>query len=327
MLIDNKFYFLNFICFGKNKTTRLVDFFIQSKSLITDRSFFSELLLLFMLFLLIPSSEAQSIKKPLRVVSLSPHITETIFKLKADHLLVGRTNFCNYPSAASKIESVGGYLNIDYEKIVVLKPDLIFQFPNEDNRRKLETLGFQVISVPNETISEILAGIKLIGKGLDEEEQAERLINHIQDTLKLVTGSGENQNRLVSALLVVGRQPGSLAHLYLAGAKTYISELWSLCGGANVFSDINHRYFSVNAEDILTRNIDVILEFQPDWNLDPQRMQAEKKVWAHFSSIAAVKKSKIYIFSQQFFVIPGPRITQIAIEFSKIIKLFLEESK
>lgn len=260
-----------------------------------------------------------------RVISLAPHITEMVYKLKADHLLVGRTDFCNYPPEAKKIESVGGYLNIDFEKIVALKPDLIFQFPNNDNQRKLEDLGFRVISLPNETIGDILGSIKLIGESLDMVEQAARLIENIKDTLRLVSKPAGGRKQPLSALLVVGRQQGSLAHLYLAGPLTYINELWSLCGGVNAFSEVTYRYFSVNTEDIITRNIDVILEFHPEWNMDPERLEAEKNTWTHIFPSQVLPKKKVYIFSQPFFVIPGPRITQIAIEFSKLIESFSEE--
>jgi ABC-type Fe3+-hydroxamate transport system substrate-binding protein len=124
---------------------------------------------------------------------------------------------------------------------------------------------------------------------------------------------------------VVGRQRGSLAHLYLAGPPTYISELWSLCGGVNAFSEVTNRYFSVNTEDIITRHIDVILEFHPDWNTNSGGLEAEKKSWTQIFPRQILQQNKVYIFSQSFFIIPGPRITQIAIEFSKLIASLSKE--
>lgn len=272
--------------------------------------------LVFILVVTFPVSggKAQSLKSDLKVVSLSPHITEIIYRLKADQFLVGRTDFCNFPPATSKIDKVGGYLNIDYEKIVALHPDVVFQFPNDENRRKLESLGFRVVSVPNETIQEILNSIRLIGNQLGLDERAEQVIQGITDTLNFVRHL--QPDRSLSALLVIGRQPGSLAHLYLAGASTYLSELWSLCGGVNAFSDVPHRYFPVNLEDILNRPIEVVLEFHPDWELTPDREQSEKSVW---TTLAFPDKNRVFIFTEQYFVIPGPRITQIALVFSHII--------
>lgn len=280
--------------------------------------------LVFIMIAIFPVSggKAQSVKSDFKVVSLSPHITEIIYRLKADQFLVGRTDFCNFPPATCKIEKVGGYLNIDYEKIVALHPDIVFQFPNDENRRKLESLGFRVVSVPNETIQDILNSIRLIGNQLGLDERAEQVVQGITDTLNFV--SNLKPDRPLSALLVIGRQPESLAHLYLAGASTYLSELWSLCGGENAFSDVPHRYFSVNLEDILSRHIEVVLEFHPDWELTPDRIQSEKRVW---TTLAFSAKNRVFIFTEQYFVIPGPRITLIALEFSHIIHQLSAGSK
>ena len=79
-------------------------------------------------------------EKPHRIISLAPHITEIIYRMDAESLLVGRTDFCLYPEAARTVESVGGYLNIDFEKITRLQPDIVLQFPNDENRRKLDLI-------------------------------------------------------------------------------------------------------------------------------------------------------------------------------------------
>ena len=62
---------------------------------------------------------------PQRVVSLSPAVTEIIYALGADSLLVGRTDFCEYPAEALQIPTVGGISNLNIEKILSLNPDLV----------------------------------------------------------------------------------------------------------------------------------------------------------------------------------------------------------
>ncbi|UCF64271.1 MAG: ABC transporter substrate-binding protein, partial [bacterium] len=257
-----------------------------------------------------------------RVISLSPHITETIYKIGAGSALVGRTDFCSYPAAAAGVESVGGYLNIDFEKIVQLEPDLIFQFPNPENRRKLESLGFKVVDIPNETVAEILDGILRVGSNLKQLTQAQRLCDQIKDTLKLVTNEGVHRNDSISAILVVGRQRGSLANIYLAGGDTYLSEIWNVCGGINAFQEVDMRYFPVNEEDLLKRRVEAILEFHPAWSPMTEEIINQKKDWGLLNQMAAVQNNKIFIFTERYFVIPGPRITQVAIKFSEIFKTY-----
>ena len=62
---------------------------------------------------------------PQRVVSLSPAVTEIMFALGADDVLVGRTDFCTYPQEAESIPSIGGISNLNIESILALSPDLV----------------------------------------------------------------------------------------------------------------------------------------------------------------------------------------------------------
>ena len=60
-----------------------------------------------------------------RIVSLAPHVTESLFAVGAGDRIVGAVEYSNYPEAAKKIARVGGYSRLDLEAIVALKPDLV----------------------------------------------------------------------------------------------------------------------------------------------------------------------------------------------------------
>jgi iron complex transport system substrate-binding protein len=261
-----------------------------------------------------------------RVVSLVPHATEIMFKLGLGNLLVGRSDYCLYPPAAGKIERVGGYLNIDYEKVVRLRPDYVLQFPNGENRRKLEELDFKVVDLPNETVDQILGSIEKIGRLFSRQEKANRLVAGIRDTLNLVSHS-EEEGLPVSALLVVGRQPLSLAQLFVAGPETYLSEIWEACGGTNVMMNGPARYFAVNEEDLLKKEVNIILEFHPDWDFTTDRIRKEREVWSLFGNLVAVKQNEIHFLSDRFYLIPGPRISFIAIKFHEMIRNYQNKRK
>jgi iron complex transport system substrate-binding protein len=269
-------------------------------------------------------SQAQAQEPPQRIISLAPNITEIIFKLGAQNQLIGRTEFCLYPEAVQKIPSVGGYLNPDYEKIVNLRPDLIFIFPNADMERKLQDFGFRVVNIPDETIEEVLSGILTVGKVLGVEQRAHNVVQGIQDTLDLVSRT-DSTSKQPSALLVVGREEGSLKGLYGAGRNTYLGELWKLCGGRNIFKDISIKYFNVSKEDLVSRDPDCILEFRivPPDEID-KKMRSLKSDWKELAVLDAVVKDRIYVFSDRYFLIPGPRISKIALSFSQVLKRIVQ---
>ncbi len=290
---------------------------MKSKKKVMPSSRYILLLLAALQFVFITLRAAEY---PQRIISLAPNLTEIIFGIGVGDRLVGRTDFCKFPAAAEKVASIGGYLNTDYEKVVRLHPDLIMMLPNHEMKAKFESLGVRVAEIPDETIGEILSSITTVGKLLGEEENARLLRRGIEDTLQMISKESQSLPDTPRAVFVVGREAGSLTGLYLAGKNTYLSQLWERCGGRNAFDDVSTRYFSVNEEDMLKRQIDFILEFHPGWDLTPQRIDAERRVWQVFGNIRAVKNSNIFLFSDLYFVTPGPRISRIAMKFWEIIK-------
>ena len=96
----------------------------------------------------------------------------------------------------------------------------------------------------------------------------------------------------------------------------------AICGGINAFSEVERRYFPVNEEDLLSRDLQMILEFHPGWNLDSLGTQTEIRTWLLLQPLKAVNEEQIYFFNQRFFVVPGPRLTQIAIHFKRLINQY-----
>lgn len=265
------------------------------------------------ILLLVQSGCLAGQNPPQRLLSLAPNITEMIFKIGAGELLVGRTDYCIYPEAAQQIPSVGGYLNPNYEQIVALRPDIIFMLPNLEMERKLQRLGLKTFTLPDETVEEIFLGFRALGRVLNRVEAAEAAIAGIQDTLRWVEEQSAQRDSLISVLLLVGREAGSLKGLYAAGQNTYLSEILELCGGRNIFSEVRARYFDVSKEDLLRRDPDAIIEFRM---IDPARAEEEiarlKAEWEALPTLKAVQNRKIFIFYERAFLIPGPRIGQLA---------------
>ncbi len=105
----------------------------------------------------------------MRVISFVPSITETL--LVADVNVVGRTRFCIHPMSAKKIPVIGGTKDGQWEKIRVLKPDLVIFDREENTKQMAESCDFpfyamHVTSVESlgrelAKLAEILANPKL----------------------------------------------------------------------------------------------------------------------------------------------------------------------
>jgi ABC-type Fe3+-hydroxamate transport system substrate-binding protein len=79
----------------------------------------------------------------MKIVSLVPSITETLFDFGLTKFeVIGRTKFCIHP--ANQVENVpiiGGTKNLNIEKILALKPDLIIANKEENEKLQVEELA------------------------------------------------------------------------------------------------------------------------------------------------------------------------------------------
>ncbi|NOX38163.1 MAG: ABC transporter substrate-binding protein [Calditrichaeota bacterium] len=260
--------------------------------------------------------------QPRRVISLAPNITEMVYRLGLQDRLVGRTAFCQYPPAVLRLPSVGGYLNPDFEQMVRLQPDLVLLLPNPEMEQKLQRLGLATLTLPNETLADILESFRTLGEAFGITDRAQAVIQGIQDTLQQVEQQSADK-RTVRALLVVGRTPGTLQHIYIAGKETYLSELWALCGGRNVFDGIPLRYFEISREDLIKANPDAILEFRSETLSRVEKVQLQKE-WEALKILTAVQRQQVYLLTDRMFLIPGPRIARMAVQLQRIAETIRE---
>ena len=63
-------------------------------------------------------------EQPEHIVSLIPSNTEIVYALGAGELLVGRSDFDDYPEEVLDVQSIGG-MEFDVEQIIDLEPDVI----------------------------------------------------------------------------------------------------------------------------------------------------------------------------------------------------------
>lgn len=116
----------------------------------------------------------------MRLVSLAPSCTEILQGIGAIDEIVGITSYCNWSKNRQKPEIVGGWLNIDLQKVAALKPDLIFAstFLQENIKEKLSGAGFEVHCFDPKTADEVAESMLGIGKIVSREKKARRLANN-----------------------------------------------------------------------------------------------------------------------------------------------------
>ena len=97
-----------------------------------------------------------------RVVSLAPSMTESIYALGMDDLLVGDTDYCDYPADAVKKHKVGGAINPSLEEIASLKPDVVLVtkgLNRLETVQALDRLGIAAYATDPHTVDEIRSSV------------------------------------------------------------------------------------------------------------------------------------------------------------------------
>lgn len=243
-----------------------------------------------------------------RIISLSPNITEILFALNLGEQVVGVTDFCEYPPAVRAKTRVGGYLNPNMEVIVSLKPTLVVMLNyNQDLKQKLMNFAFPILLIRNDRIEDVFASIDTIGSITGRERQADSLIQHIQTTItKIQRISKELPKRRV--LFCIGRKPEGLQDIYAVGSSTFLNQLLEIAGAENIFEDISLKYPKVTPEAILTRNPEIIIETWSAKGKSEAELERHRNAWKMLPSINAVKNEQIFLLTEEYMLIPGPRM-------------------
>ncbi len=192
---------------------------------------------------------------PTRIVSLVPSATETLLALGVREHLVGRTDYDRLPELA-ELPSVGGGLQPNLEVLVSLAPDLVIRFEGESDRAtadRLSDLGIPHFAIQPDGIADVQASIRHLGAITGAGAAADSLLAEIQEALDDVASRVEGLPRRKVIYLMGGEPP------WVAGPGTYIHELMVAGGAENVFSDLEGLYGPISLEELITREVDLIL--------------------------------------------------------------------
>jgi iron complex transport system substrate-binding protein len=239
-----------------------------------------------------------------RIISLAPSVTETVFALGFGDRLVGVSAYCDYPAEATKIDRVGTFLTPNVEAIVAKQPDVIIAVPSPGNQSAvsaLERLGFRVVLVDPNTVSEIEDAIVTIGRVLGHEPQGRALVERIEERMHAVQARvADAPERTV--LMVVGQTP-----LVAVGAGTFQDELIHMARGQNLAATAGGPWPRLSLEFAVAARPQVIIDTTMG-NEERVGASAAMAFWSAFPAIPAVRDGRVYGFKAYQVLRPGPRI-------------------
>ena len=266
------------------------------------------------------TKQRASVAIPKRVISFAPSITETLFALGMGDRVVGVTRYCNYPPKAKGLPKIGDYLNPNYEMVLKLKPDLVLLLKQHSSLSEFLTrnrISSRVIE--NENVDEILQSFIVIGEMCGKTKQADSLVASIKAEMSGVSAPPYRPK----ILFCIGRDnPGSgrISKVYLAGPKSFYSQLMRDAGGQNAYADSIFAYPTFSAEGVIRLAPDIIIDVMA--SVSGVQQEKARDDWKELAIVPAVANGLVFCPSGDFMSIPGPRIGLILCEMKKAVLEF-----
>jgi iron complex transport system substrate-binding protein len=236
-------------------------------------------------------------KVPQRVVTLSPGATETLFALKKENVLVGRSDYDDYPEAVSKIEKVGGLENPNIEKITELKPDLVIAGAHfsKEVLKKLEDLGIKVAVLYGEdSFDGAYKNILDTSEVLGVKEDGQKIVDGMKKKVTEVEDKLKNAKKVKLYYVVdFGKED------YTAGGDTFVGQLIEKAGGDNIAKDVKGWNYSF--EKIVENNPDMII-VSDKYDTKKRFIQSDR-----YKDLSAAKANKVFEIDDNMLVRQGPR--------------------
>lgn len=234
---------------------------------------------------------------PERVISLGPNITETVYALHKEDLLIGRTDFCDYPDQVLSVESVGSLQEPNIETIVDLNPDLILASTHvsDDAIKALSGFGIPVAMLYG---AEDFSGLKDVISGcgtlLGAQAEADKLLADIELRKEKILSLVEKKRGRPRVYYALGFGDSGD---WTAGAGTFINSMMQMAGGENIVSQEGWSYSK-----------EMLVENDPEIIILGSGQKESFLSLPLYKDLTASINGRVYEIDENLIVRQGPRL-------------------
>ena len=231
------------------------------------------------------------LKKPAqRVITLAPSLTEMVFTIGAENILVATVKSSNYPPAANQIARIGDYEKFNMETLLSFKPDLVLAWSSGNNNQQVEQIkkfNIPVYLIEPRQLGDIAKSLRNIGRLLGHSVQANQAADSFENRLNRIRNTNKNKARL-RVFYQIWHDP-----IYTVNGEHVISRIMKMCGLDNVFHSARILAPKITEESVIGKNPQIIIASgmangmsieQPDW----------LSIWKKWPAITAVSSGNLF---------------------------------
>lgn len=240
-----------------------------------------------------------TLQKPAqRIIAMAPHVTELLFAAGGGDRIVGAVTYSDYPEAAKKIPRVGDNLQVDMERLIAMKPDLIVVWLHGSSERQIETLrqlGIPMFHSEPRKLDGIADSMLRLGQLMGTEAVAQAAAADLRQQLAALSRRYANRPP-VRMFYQVWDKP-----LYTLNGEHIVSDAIRLCGGENVFAKMKTTAPVVSVEGVLQEDPEAIFG-------TAEKNYGGVNLWRAYGSMKAVRNDNLFTLNGELLNRAGPRM-------------------
>ncbi|GJI91764.1 cobalamin-binding protein [Duganella hordei] len=234
-----------------------------------------------------------------RIISMAPHITELLFAAGGGDRVAGVMNYSDYPEAAKRLPLVGSDAQIDMERVLALRPDLLVVWKTGNTARQLEqlkSLGIPIFYSDPHKLDEVATSLTRLGQLMGTEALAQSAAQDYRQKIARLS-STYARRPTVRVFYQIWEKP-----IFTLNGDHIASDAMRVCGGQNVFAALKVPAPTVSTEAVLQAN--------PEAIVGGEKHDAESgiNIWQQYKGMEAVRRGNLFMLDSELLVRATPRI-------------------
>jgi iron complex transport system substrate-binding protein len=242
-----------------------------------------------------------TLQKPAqRIISMAPHVTEMLFAAGGGDHIVGVVSYSDFTEAAKRIPQIGDNRDVDIERVIAMKPDLIVVWRHGSSDKQVELLrklGYPMFFSEPHKLEDIPDSLIRLGQLLGTDKEAQAAAADLHRKLDALNAHYANRPP-VRLFYQVWDKP-----LFTLNGQHIVSDAIRLCGGVNIFADMKTTAPSVGIEAVLQEDPEAIIG-----TAEKSPSDGGVAMWKRYPTMTAVQRGNLFLLDGNLLNRPGPRM-------------------
>ena len=248
-------------------------------------------------------------KRPERIVTLAPFLTELVYAAGAGAQIVAVSNMSDFPPEASKLPQIGTGVAFDLTQLATYKPDLVLAWRDGIRKEEIERIaafGATVFAASARALDDVPRLLQAIGVLTGHDVAAQ--VAEYESKLEKLRTANAGKTRIVAFLELWNRPLTTISGTH------FMTEALDICRADNAFKDLYGSAPEVSIEELYEKNPYVIVGAGSATNVDEFRSN-----WTVRQGLRAVKENRLVFIDSDAFQRPTPRTPEGIAELCKAL--------